>query len=152
MSALPRAAVAVLAVLVLSACTVRPEEITWYGNRTAVSAGPVLFCDIIAELRLDCSETDGTPAHLALHRDDAVQVNVPAAVAEKPWLLVIEYADGSPAYRTPIFDDGRLSYIVRPEGKTLKQIDLQILTVTADAAGRPQFTPYQAWVLAVEAA
>lgn len=144
---------ALLAGTALSGCTKPQPTVTWYGNRTAVNVGPALYCDLTDQLTLICPETEGPIARLPLHPEDAVQVNIPPEIAERPWLLVISTTDGSPSYRTPIMQDGQtLSYLVRPlDGHPIGQIDLQVLTVTAAADGvTPQFTPYQAWVLVVD--
>ncbi len=145
---------AVLCAALLSGCTPSPPEVTWFGNRTAATEGPRLYCTITASLELDCPVSDGPTARLSLFTDDAVQVNIPGEVADRPWLLVISYADGADSVRTPIVNDEgeTLSYTVSPNGHPLKQIDLQVLTVTADANGQPQYSPFQIWVLAVDAA
>ncbi len=95
--------------------------------------------------------TDGPIAQLSLHAEDAVPVNIPAEVAEQPWLLVISYADGSSSTRTPLIDDGgkTLSWTVYRAGHPLQHIELQVLTLTSDAAGQVQFTPLQVWALAI---
>ena len=153
-----RRAVAVIAVLLacfgLSACDVPPPSITWYGNETAVDVGPQLYCTLTDEDQPSCSETDGPTARLKLYADDPVQVNLPADIAERPWLLVYRYADDVASYRTPVFNDPNLlSYTIRPlAGKQLEQVDLQVLIITADPSRTPQYTPLQAWVLAVDPA
>lgn len=141
----------VVVAAVLTACEAAPPDVTWYGNRTSVAAGPALFCELSQDLTPTCSVTDGPIAQLSLHAEDAVQVNIPAEVAEQPWLLVISYADGSSSTRTPLIDDGgkTLSWTVYPAGHPLQHIELQVLTLTSDAAGQVQFTPLQVWALAI---
>ena len=136
----------------LAACDSPRPTVTWFGNGTSVDEGPSLYCQLISQLEVGCPVTDGPPARLSLHVDDPVQVNIPAEIAEKPWWLVISYADGSSSYRTPLFDDGKtLSYIVHPApGHPLKQIDLQIPIITAGAQGEAEWPPYQIWVLAID--
>ena len=145
-------AVAVLATgLALAACEAPTPSITWYGNANSVHVGPRLYCTLTSTPQPTCSQLDGPEATLALHTDDPVQVNIPPEVASEPWVLVYSYADDTTSYRTSVITDGKtLSYLVRPlAGKQLKQIDLQILQVTAGASGTPEWSPYQAWVLVV---
>ena len=143
-----------VACLGLSGCDAPQPTITWYGNETAVNVGPKLYCTLTAQPAPNCTETDGPEARLSLNRDDPVQVNIPAQVAEQPWVLVYSYVDDPDSYRSPVMTDGHtLSYIVRPlAGEQLKQIDLQVLTLTAAADGAPQYSPIQVWVLVVDPA
>ena len=135
----------------LTACEPAPPEITWFGNRTAVAEGPALYCELADDLTPNCSVTDGPTAQLSLYPGDGVQVNIPAEVADRPWLIVVSYADGSSSTRTPVInDDGQtLSWTVQPGGHPLQHLELQVLTVVADADGQPQFTPYQVWALEI---
>lgn len=146
--------VLLMACLGLTACEAPEPTITWFGNDTAVNVGPKLYCTLTANPAPDCSQTDGPEARLSLNRGDPVQVNIPAEVAEQPWLLVYSYVDDPDSYRSPVMTDGNtLSYVVRPlAGEQLKQIDLQVLILTAATDGAPQYTPIQAWVLVVDPA
>lgn len=150
-----RRAVAALALLVgslaLTGCEKPEPTITWYGNEAAVNSGPALYCELTTTPQPLCSTTNGPTATLDLNANDFIQVNIPAEVAAKPWLLVYSYVDDAESYRSPVFDDGHtLSYVIHPlPGKQLRQVDLQVPTLTASAEGAPQFTPLQAWVLLV---
>jgi hypothetical protein len=146
--------ITVLASLGLAGCQAPVPTITWYGNETAVSAGPRLYCTLTAQPQPDCRETAGPIAVLDLHADDLLQVNIPPEVAKMPWLLVYSYVDDTSSYRTPVMTDGTtLSYVVHPvAGRQLQQVDLQVLTLSASPQGQPQYTPLQAWVLQVRPA
>ncbi len=146
--------IAVLAMVGLTGCQAPAPTITWYGNETAVSAGPRLYCTLTPQPQPDCRETEGPIATLELHADDLLQVNIPPEVADQPWLLVYSYVDDSSSYRTPVMSDRKtLSYVVHPvAGRQLQQVDLQVLTLIASADGKPQYSPLQAWVLQVKPA
>ncbi len=136
----------------LAGCQAPTPSVTWFGNGSAADVGPKVFCELNSSLAFDCSQVDGPTASLTLHDTDPVQINIPAEVARAPWWLVISYADDAASYRTPLDTTGKtLSYTVVPTpGHQLKQIDLQVPTVTADTNGNPQWTPYQLWVLSIE--
>lgn len=135
----------------LTACSPSLPSITWYGNGTAVEAGPRLYCELaITPDGAVCPELDGPTATLALKPGDPVQINIPGELAKAPWTLVIAYGDESE--RTAISSSaGTYSYTVTPpEGKSISQIDMQILTpVTSDSGTGVDFTPAQLWVLQV---
>lgn len=141
-----------LAGLALSGCDAPVPTITWYGNRTSTNVGPTVFCELTAEAAPDCRVTDGPKARLSLHPDDKVQVNIPAEVAEEPWVLVSSYVDDDTSVRSPVnTTKDTLSYVITPEpGKQLKQVDLQVLTIVVDENGQPAYAPIKVWVLEVD--
>lgn len=145
--------VAVLAAcFALAGCQAPPPTVTWFGNGTSVDSGPALYCTLTTQPAPNCTETDGPVARLTLRLGDTVQVNIPAEVAEAPWVLVYSYVGDDTSYRSPENKDGKtLSYKIEPiAGEQLKQVDLQVLMPTLSADNKIQFTPYQAWVLMVD--
>jgi hypothetical protein len=136
----------------LAGCEAPPPSVTWFGNGTSVDVGPALYCTLTNQPAPNCTETDGPVARLTLRPGDTVQVNIPAEVAEQPWVLVFSYVNDSASYRTPVNTDGRtLSYLIKPiAGEQLKQVDLQVPILTASPDGAPQFTPYRDWILMVD--
>ncbi len=135
----------------LAGCTAPLPSITWYANSTAVEAGPTLYCELaITDRGANCPELDGPTATLALKPGDPVQINIPGELADAPWTLVIAYGDESE--RTAISNTEKTySYTVTPpEGKSITQIDLQILTPVATQSGSGvDYVPAQLWVLKV---
>lgn len=147
---------AVLVGLALAGCEAPPPTITWYGNGTAVNAGPALYCELTAEAAPACTETDGPTARLALEPGDPLQVNIPGEIAEQPWVLVWNYSDSAStgvSERSPVSTDGHtLSYVIRPgDDQQLQQVDLQVLTIVAGET-LAEYAPLSVWRLQVDPA
>ena len=145
-----------LAGLALTGCDKPTPSITWYGNGSSTNVGPSLYCELTADAAPDCSEVDGPVARLSLNQGDFVQINIPAEIAEQPWVVVWNYSDSAEtgtSERSAVNTDGHtLSYVVRaPADKRIATVDLQVLTLTAgqDAA---EFPPLQAWSLEADQA
>ncbi|WP_239020766.1 DUF2771 family protein [Nakamurella antarctica] len=133
----------------LTACTPSIPSVTWYANGKAVDVGPALYCNINATLEPDCPVFNGPVAKLALRPGDGVQVNIPSGLYDAPWTLVVTYGDESE--RTSITrTEKTYSYVVKPpRGKSITQIDLQVLVPIAGTDGGVEYTPAQLWVLEV---
>lgn len=149
-------AVAVLPVLALTAACQAPRpDVTFFGNGTAVDTEPTRWCPIDAEALTigDCQETAGADLpRLSLQPGQAVQINVPEAVAAQPWSVYFRYltpngelADG----RTAVFTEKRLAYTLRPldAGDQLTVVEVQSGFVPT---AQDEFAATQNWQLLID--
>lgn len=145
--------------LLLTGCTPPRPEVTFFGHRTAVTAEAAFWCDVdAAALTVACPPIPdtGKEAHLLLGPARPLQINVPSAIADGPWLVVYEYRDagGTPQNgRTQLFSDGRLAYTLSSfgPGTQLTRVEIQAGFVpTLDAEGVTSISASHTWVLVVD--
>ena len=95
-----------VAVLVLSACSSQPPEVTFAAGGTSAVARPTQYCDL--ELK-DCTGDAAAPVTLAVPPGMPLQVTVPEDIAQTPWQVVFSYRDANGAQsdeRSPVFGPG----------------------------------------------
>jgi Protein of unknown function (DUF2771) len=147
---------AVLATAVLAGCgQPAPPEVTFFADGRSVQTGPIRYCDI--ELT-GCQENDSAVAVLDVPPGQAVQISVPASIAEAPWQVVFRYRkDGEQVGgRSEVFTPGtRQDYTLQvPEAGVLETLEVQQYGAAElpgePAGGEPSFRIRAAWVLAVE--
>lgn len=145
--------------LLLTGCTSPRPEVTFFGQRTAVTAEAAFWCDVnAAALTVACppSPDTGKQAHLTLGPARPLQINVPSEIADGPWLVVYQYRDaaGAPQNgRTQLFSDGRLAYTLPSfgPGTQLTRVEVQAGFVpTLDAGGVTSISASHTWVLVVD--
>lgn len=128
--------------LALTGCsaTAGPPEVTFYGDGHTVDAGPVVHCDAIVS---KCDKYPNATATLNVRKGLPVQISVPSAVGDTPWLVNVQYADASGNLRikqqffTP---RSRLAYTAEPgPGNQLVVVEVQQLgaAYAADQQGNP---------------
>ena len=123
-----------LLVLALSACQAPRPDVTFYGNRTAVDTGYTLWCSPSEDrTRFECETPEGADgtARLGLRPGQGVQINVPDAIGEQPWLVAFVYRstpDGEEQTgRSAVLTDHQLSYSLNPidPGDQLLRVEVQ---------------------------
>jgi hypothetical protein len=146
-------------ILTLTACTAPLPEVTFYGNRTAVTTEPTRWCavDTTAQ-QVTCMEATGDQVQrLSLRPGQPVQINAPGEVGDQPWGVYFRYRDGAGRLqdgRSEIFTDGRLAYTLRPfdDDDQLVYVEVQsgfVLMAGTDASN-VDFAASQSWLLLVD--
>jgi hypothetical protein len=144
--------------LLLSGCQAPPPEVTFYGNRNAVETAPNHLCQIDqAAETIDCPDPDPADVpRMTLGPGQAVQINVPSAIADTPWTVYFQYLgkDGKQADgRTDTFSDGQLAYTLRPFDPTDQLISVEVVNdfvLVAGTDGGVVFQPTRGWLLLIE--
>jgi len=156
-----RAGVLIAAGLLLAGCTAPRPVVTFYGNRTAVTVAPELWCPADpAALTVSCPQRPDTAqdGHLRMRSGQLLQINVPGEVGSTPWVVVFEYQDAAGEAqngRSELIADHRLSYTLPPLGpdSQLTRVEVQAgLIPTLDAAGGTVIAASRTWVLVVRPA
>jgi hypothetical protein len=146
--------------LALTACTAPLPDVTFYGNRAAVSSGPTRWCtlDYTAQT-VTCTETPADQApRLSLRPGQPVQINVPSAVADQPWTVYFGYINEAGELQTgrsEIFSDGRLAYTLHPFNETDQFVYVEVRSgfeLTPGTAGGVEYASTQGWSLRVDPA
>ena len=147
-------ATALVGGLLLTGCTAPRPEVTFYGNRSAVEAGPALWCQVnTADLQFECPTID--PAHyvrLTLRPGDPVQINVPSDIGRQPWQVAFQYANAEGTVveaRTALFTAGQLAYTLQPVAATDRLLHVEVQTGLLPTADGVVVT--RSWVLDVKA-
>lgn len=145
--------------LVLSSCTTPHPTVTFYGDRSAVTVGPQLWCDVdTANLKVNCppdAPGAGDSGVLVMGTDKALQINLPGDVADAPWFVTFAYRDAAgkvQTERSEVISDGRLSYTLPSRGKGTQLIRVELdsgLVPTQATNGSTVFFATRVWVLAV---
>lgn len=143
--------------LTLTGCTAPLPEVTFYANRAAVNTPPTRWCTVevtVTEQNVQCADNDSP--RLSAGKGQPVQINVPAAVADQPWLVYFRYRNAAGEQwdaRSQIFDDGRLAYTLRPLGVDDQLLSVEVLSgfeLTAALASGVDFTSTQGWQLLID--
>lgn len=95
-----------VAVLVLSACSSAPPEVTFAAAGASAVARPTQYCDIELD---DCTGDASAPVTLAVPPGTPLQVTVPEDIAQTPWQVVFSYRDANGTQsdeRSPVFAPG----------------------------------------------
>ncbi|GAA2006556.1 DUF2771 family protein [Nakamurella flavida] len=151
-------------VLALSACQAPRPDVTFYGNRTAVESGYTLWCSPNQDrTQFECDQPHGPDgeARLSLRPGQSVQINVPDAIAEQPWLATFVYrtADGEQLQgRSEVLDDHDLSYTLTPIESGDQLLRVEVVTgfeVGPQTTADPNSTGFdigatRSWVLTVD--
>ena len=145
--------------LMLTACKAPLPDVTFYGNRTAVTTEPTRWCTVdITAQQVSCRETSRPGVErLSLRPGQPVQINVPAAVGDPPWAVYFRYRDAAGELqdgRSEIFTDGRLAYTLRPfhDEDQLVYVEVQsgfVLMAGTDSGG-VDFAATQGWLLLID--
>lgn len=170
-------ALLVAAVLALAGCSGGGSEV----SAVTVTAGPVtvtlpvaLSCSSStgsagasttaatpssAPRELTCSggETDEGAPHLQLAPGTPVDVSVPKAVGDTPWVIAFAYQDkagAKQADRSPVFAAGQqFSYHLQPPaGAQLTRLEVQSLIAAQAPGGGVEFPAVRTWVLVIDPA
>ena len=146
--------------LLLSGCTAPRPEVTFYGNRTAVTVQPELWCQVdVKALTFDCptAPATGNDGHLRMAPGQPLQINVPTDIGNTPWWVVFEYKDAAGAAqsgRTELFTDNRLAYtLALGAGTQLTRAEVQSgLVPTQDSTGATSISASRTWVVLIDVA
>jgi hypothetical protein len=118
------------------------------------AAGPTTST---APTELTCSggQTDAGAPHLPLAPGTPVDVSVPKAVGDTPWVIVFTYLDAKGAKqgdRSPVFPAGqRFSYHLQPPaGVQLTRLEVQSLIAAQAPGGGVEFPAVRTWVLVID--
>lgn len=130
------------AALALSGCApVGPPQVTFYADGHTVDAKPVVSCDALAR---NCSKAPNAEVSLKIRPGKPVQVSVPSAIGDTPWLVITQYAnpDGTLDAKQQYFGPKtRLAYTATPgtPNGQIVVVEVQQLgaAFAADAAGNP---------------
>jgi hypothetical protein len=143
--------------LTLTACTAPLPEVTFYANRDAVNTPPTRWCTVeVTVTSQDVACTDDESPRLSVGPGQPVQINVPAAVADQPWLVYFTYRNTAGEQwdaRSQVFNDGRLAYTLHPLNKDDQLLSVEVLSgfeLTAALASGVDFTSTQGWKLLIE--
>ena len=144
--------------LLLSGCTAPRPSVTFFGDRAAVNVDPELWCEVdMSALTVACppSPDAGNDGHLTIGPDRSVQIDVPSAIGDTPWLVVFEYRDAAGRAqngRSEVFTDDRLTYRLPGlgTGSQLTRVEVQSgLVPTETADGSTAITASRTWALVV---
>ena len=144
--------------LLLTGCTAPHPTVTFYGDRAAVTVQPELWCEVDSTaLTVSCPAPPdtGNDGHLTMRTNQPLQINVPGAVADAPWLVVFEYTDAAGTAqngRSAIFTDDRLAYTLPAlgAGTHLRRVEVQSGLIPTQAAdGSTKITVPRTWVVLV---
>lgn len=146
---------AAAAVLVTAGCTPHRDEVTFYGNYTAVNVGPAQWCDLDYATEQGTCDFPDEAARIDLHPGQPVQISVSPGIAEQGWLVVYQVATPgggeNDIRRTPLLADGELAQVIRvgPTEQIISaEVQAQLVQVSADAEGTAaDFQPTKLWVL-----
>jgi hypothetical protein len=143
--------------LALTACTAPLPEVTFYADRNAVNTPPTRWCTVevtVTEQNVECT---GDPSpRLSVGPGGPVQINVPGAIADQPWLVFFTYRNAAGETweaRSPVFTDGRLAYTLHPLSEQDQLLSVSVLAgfeLTAALAGGVNFTSTQGWELLID--
>ena len=151
-------AAATVCCLTLAACEAPKPDVTFYGNRTAVSTGPTRWCEVdVAAEEINCAEAaDDEIVRLDIGPGRPVQINVPEAIGGTPWAVYFRYlnnagelADG----RTQIFTDGQLAYTLEPFGDQDQLVYVEVqsgFVLTGGVQSGVDFAVTKSWLLLID--
>jgi hypothetical protein len=143
--------------LTLTACTAPLPEVTFYADRAAVNTPPTRWCTVevtVTSQAVACSDNESP--RLSVGRGRPVQINVPGAVADQPWLVFFRYRNAAGEdwdARSQVFDDGRLAYTLHPLSEDDQLLSVQVLSgfeLTAALSSGVDFTSTQGWELLID--
>ncbi len=141
----------------LTACTAPLPEVTFYANRDAVNTAPTRWCTVeVTVAAQDVRCTDGESPRLSAGPGQPVQINVPAAVADQPWLVYFTYRNAAGEQwdaRSQVFNDGRLAYTLHPLSADDQLLSVEVLSgfeLTAALSSGVDFTSTQGWELLID--
>lgn len=154
---------AVAAALALVSCSAGDdpaavEEVTVTAAGTSVTLPAAISCIAPAganELSCVGGDNDDTAPHLAVGPDVPLEVAVPPAVADTPWVIVFSYIDADGVQqgdRTRVFPAGEEDAftLTLPAGAQLTRLEVQSLFVSQDGGtGEITFPAIGTWVLLV---
>lgn len=108
-----------------------------------------------SEMTCAGGENDDAAPHLAVSPGAAVEVAVPAAVGDTPWVIVFTSIDQDGTQnsdRTAVFPPKeRFSYTLEPgPGVQLTRLEVQSLTAAPAADGGVEFPAIGTWVLIID--
>ena len=145
--------------LTLTACTAPLPEVTFYGNRNAVATEPTRWCTVdITAQQVSCTQTETDQVErLSLRPGQPVQINVPAAVGDQPWVVYFRYRNGQGQLRdgrSEIFTDGRLAYTLRPfnDEDELVYVEVQsgLVLMAGTDTSNVDIAASQGWLLLID--
>lgn len=144
------AAIALVAGGLVVGCAPTPPEVTFFGNRVAVTAEPTVTCATDpVKLTFSCPDPDpDKAAALTLRPGDPVEISVPAEVADNGWIIVFRYIDAAGKIqdaRTAVFGGDRLAYVLRPP--TPQDVIIQAEIQSRLIPISDGYQPTQIWVL-----
>jgi hypothetical protein len=73
-------------------------EVTFAVDGTTARTGPFLYCDVMVT---KCDRADGSMARLRVPPGTAVNISVPAEVAESPWSVAVQYRTAAGEQKEP---------------------------------------------------
>lgn len=157
------AAIGLPSALLLAGCTAPLPDVTVYGDRSVVTVDPSLWCaadtaDSTVRCRVNSGDT-GAP-RLRLAKGSAVSVNVPAMVANAPWVVLFDYRDArgkEQQARGPLFaSDNTQNYVLHPPDPAdqLLRVEIQsgLIPMAAATGTGVNYAATQTWVLLIDAA
>lgn len=143
--------------LTMTACTAPLPEVTFYANRSAVNTSPTHWCTVevtVTTQHVACTESDSP--RLTARPGQSVQINVPSAVADQPWLVYFTYRNAAGEEwngRTQVFTDGRLAYTLEPMSPDDQLLSVEVLSgfeLTAALSTGIDFASTQGWELLID--
>lgn len=90
-----------LALTALAGCSTSAPpkpEVTFGVAGTTASTGPLLYCDVMVN---NCERADGSMARLRVPPGTAVDISVPAEIAESPWSVAVQYRTAGGEQKEP---------------------------------------------------
>lgn len=150
------------AALVVSGCTASgPPEVSFYADGDTVRAEPMVHCDVLVK---NCDES-ADPVSMPVRPGKPVQLSIPKAIAETPWVVTVQYRtpNGKVRYKHDTFTSGeQYAYTADPSGTKNQLLVVEIQQISAayatnqqgklslDAAGDPQLVARGIWSLQVK--
>jgi len=104
-----------------------PTEVTFYTDGHTVNVTPITNCDIKTASCVSDREAAGT---LTARPGQPVQISVPKEIAETPWKVTVQYANGKGEVQ-PLIEDiitsrDRYAYTARPPAKNDRILVVEI--------------------------
>jgi hypothetical protein len=128
--------------LTLSGCaSAGPPEVTFYSDGHTVTAKPLVDCDALLR---NCGKYPDAEVRLKARPGMPVQVSVPSAVGDTPWLVITQYSDADGALKSKqqyFSRNSRLAYTATPDTPAGQVVVVEVQQLgaafAADQAGNP---------------
>lgn len=136
------------------------QQVTVTAGSATVTLPAALTCATTPDgsgLMCDDGENDDDAPHLRLAPGTPLDISVPTAVGDTPWVIVFAYRDAKGAAqkdRTAVFPaKDRYSYhLTPPSGAQLTRLEVQSLYAAPATDGSLEFPAVQTWVLVIDPA
>lgn len=143
--------------LTLTACSAPLPEVTFYANRAAVNTSPTRWCTVeVTVTAQDVACTEDDSPRLSVKPGQPVQINVPSAVADQPWLVHFTYRNAAGEVweaRSEVFTDGLLAYTLKPLSPDDQLLSVEVLSgfkLTQAQDTGVDYTATQGWELLID--